>query len=745
MINQASRFVFVCSCLLFLNSTRCFSQTMYDVGFEYWKDLKVIANSASLANPWAGGLNNIQCGEIDLNMDGLNDLVLFDKHGNRLLPFIFHNATRTSPIPWYELDISYKRYFPPINSIFQLNDFDNDNRPDIFTYTTGGILVYRNISNETGLAFERETFPYIRSLQGNVYTNLLVTNVDYPGIIDLDNDGDLDILTFWGLGSFMDLHKNMSVETFGNADSLLFQKVDNCWGNFLEGVESNDIVLDTCLILRSGDRHTGSTISLLDVNNDAVLDLILGDVDYLNLKCLINGGTNIDAHITSVIDSFPEAQKVNLPSFPVMMKADIYNDGIADLLVSPFDPGLSRSDGYNSLWRYELTDTSMVLATKSFLQDEMIDTGTGCYPVFADLDNDGLKDLILGNYGSLDSCHYDQDGRLMCDYFSSLSYYKNTGTDKNPEYTFQTDDFLELSRLKMMALYPSFADLNADSDLDMIIGNSLGELWLYLSNGSVNGIPQFANPLRLFTGQSVEFITPAFVDYDNDGLIDFIAGNRDGTLAYYKNTGSIQEPSFTLITNHFGKVNVTDFTKSYTGYSVPAFFKDKSNKMRMVVGSESGKLFYFPDLASNPEAAIIAKNDFFDLLTDGIRTSASFWDINDDGFQDMIAGNYSGGVTMYKGITPGPIGISEFMPGKEPQMTIIPNPADKMVQIQLPSEDSWLITLTDIYGRHPESFYAQGKKIQYDIKQLKSGVYLVTASQLKNMNYKVSGKMVIIR
>jgi hypothetical protein len=41
----------------------------------------------------------------------------------------------------------------------------------------------------------------------------LVTNVDYPAIFDIDNDGDLDILTFWGLGSFMELHQNMSVET----------------------------------------------------------------------------------------------------------------------------------------------------------------------------------------------------------------------------------------------------------------------------------------------------------------------------------------------------------------------------------------------------------------------------------------------------------------------------------------------------------------------------------------------------
>lgn len=38
--------------------------------------------------PWAGGLNAAQFGEVDLNLDGIKDLVVFERHGNRILTFL---------------------------------------------------------------------------------------------------------------------------------------------------------------------------------------------------------------------------------------------------------------------------------------------------------------------------------------------------------------------------------------------------------------------------------------------------------------------------------------------------------------------------------------------------------------------------------------------------------------------------------------------------------------------------------
>ena len=62
--------------------------TYYDFGFERQPSIFVIENGHALAMPWVGGLNSVRFSEIDLDMDGTLDLLGFEKHGNRLLPFL---------------------------------------------------------------------------------------------------------------------------------------------------------------------------------------------------------------------------------------------------------------------------------------------------------------------------------------------------------------------------------------------------------------------------------------------------------------------------------------------------------------------------------------------------------------------------------------------------------------------------------------------------------------------------------
>jgi len=149
------------------------------------------------ANPWAGGMNSCQFGEIDLNLDGIKDLFVFDRNGDRILTFINGGTAGTID---YTYAPEYRDKFPELSQWVKLVDYNMDGKEDIFAYSPGfaGIQVYKNVSTTT-LEFELEVYPYITSYQGGGDVNILTTYADYPGITDIDNDGDIDIIPFGGL------------------------------------------------------------------------------------------------------------------------------------------------------------------------------------------------------------------------------------------------------------------------------------------------------------------------------------------------------------------------------------------------------------------------------------------------------------------------------------------------------------------------------------------------------------------
>lgn len=724
-------------------------------GFSFWPDLPLRVNSDLLENPWTGGLNNAQFGKIDLNNDGNNDLVVFDRHGDRLLTFLYKNISGSFE---YKYHPEFRHYFPEIKHWMQLIDYNGDGRPDLFTYTPGGIMVYKNIGKNYP-EFKKVVDPYITSLQGNIYTNLLVTYVDYPAITDLDNDGDLDILTFWGLGSYVDLHKNMSFELHGNADSLIFHKVEGCWGHFAENPESNIIYLDTCYQKRwtvtknavADPKHTGSTFCLLDINGDGIRDLLLGDVDFSEPSILINGGSDFDAFMTEQLPAFPQTEPINLWSFPLTQLLDTDNSGNDDLMVSPFDPSLSKGAGLNNVWHYKNVSETNVpdyrLISTSFLQNTMLDMGMGAYPVIFDINGDGLLDIVTGNYGMLDSCNMNQNGQLKCYYTSSLALFLNDGSTTAPSFYMADADFAGASSLQLKGLYPAFGDLNGDGRPDMLLGNENGDFIFYQNIASASqGIPVYAEPHFSYQGLDAgEYSTPVLVKLPDESLPSIISGNADGKLCCFKNAGSSTSPVFSLITDFFGRVNVTDTQVSYTGYSVPCFVRSNEGELLLLVGSESGRLFLFGDVSSLPDASFTQLSSHFLYISEGIRTSPSLGDLNGDTFPDMALGNYSGGVAMFKGQIPGPSGIEDL--NDEPNSFLIsPNPNEGVFVIEMGKVANWEVCMTDIQGRMIKKTEAsETHRIIFDSGRPEAGLYFITVQKTGDKSLIRTAKVVITR
>jgi hypothetical protein len=185
--------------------------------------------------------------------------------------------------------------------------------------------------------------------------------------------------------------------------------------------------------------------------------------------------------------------------------------------------------------------------------------------------------------------------------------------------------------------------------------------------------------------------------------------------------------------------------QSYTGYGVPVFFKS-NNRLRLLVGSETGEMQYFPSITLNANATFIAKNDVFKVLKEGIRSAPSLHDINNDGFIDLAIGNYSGGIVLYKGVEAGPSGIYEHEYRNYKSLLISPNPANDFVFITLPSLDSWQISIYDSHGHKVKQFESlKSEKLTLSTNNMRSGLYVIVASQLEYKGNYYSGKLLITR
>lgn len=708
----------------------------------------------SLAWPWAGGMNACQFCELDINLDGVNDLLIFDRHGNRKLPFLRPSQPGTNNLS-FRPDLA--RQLPDLQEWVLTADYNNDGRLDIFTYQSGGVRVYRNESQDT-LRFVKVT-DMITSFYYTGQVGILVTSVDYPAITDLDHDGDLDILTFFGLGSYVEFHKNLSMERYGNADSLDFQLESPCWGKFMESESGNRITLHapcpsdlTETRHPEKERHTGSTMCAADLNGDALPDLILGDYDYSGLTALINGGTIDSAHMVSQDTAFPLSLPVSLYSFPAVSQIDADGDGKKDLLISSFDPSTETSENDHVAWYYHNAGTNEIpvyeFRSKDFIRDGMIDVGSSSHPAFADMDGDGTTDLLIGNEGVYDSSWYE-DGFLKSSFISKISYYKNTGSEISPQFSFITDNLAGLSALGVRGLSPAPGDADGDGVADLITGGKDGTLIFLKGIPGTGDLPQFENPV--FKWQDIDvgnYSAPQLFDLDRDQLPDLVIGEQHGNINYFRNSGSVTNPVFSFVTDSLGKISVTNPNLSWYGHSTPCFFRGSDDITRLVVGSDDGRLWFFDHIDGNLQEKFVFCDSLFRWISSdpadtlfGRRTSPALFHMPGDAHPSLYTGNFSGGLRFSGKSSPPDVipGIRKPEPETSVRISISPNPASQRIHISWDdhSQKHLNIRIYNIFGEIMlESILFNHNDI--DISHYPKGFYILKSN-------KIIEKLIIIR
>jgi large repetitive protein len=296
-----------------------------------------------------------------------------------------------------------------------------------------------------------------------------------------------------------------------------------------------------------------SVPSFVDWDNDGLKDLVVGQgnafspgTNIAKVRIYRNVGTPRNPRFAGFVYAQSNGVDLVVPAegclgaFPRVVQWD--GDGRKDLLVG-------QGDGQIRIYLNIGTDASPTFDGGTFLQVGMpgqkININGGGRPTCSvvDINNDGRKDLLVGSI----------DGKVRV--------YLNEGTDTAPD--FRTTLFLQAGGGDLVVptarSSPVLMDLDGDGDLDLLAGNTEGQLLFYHNNGTgTGGLPGFGSySLVQAGGVNIDLAgsarsRPYVCDYNSDGCLDVLVGAGDGKVHLYPGVAVPGD------TNGDGSVDVVD-------------------------------------------------------------------------------------------------------------------------------------------------------------------------------------------
>ena len=485
-------------------------------------------------------------------------------------------------------------------------DWDTDGDIDLFILDASGYLRYlENQGDASTPDFRLITVSYQDIFCGGWFY-----------FADYDFDGDLDL----------------SAQNGDEPDHISY------FQNSSEGEYFIDLLSGS-----SGEIVTSSSVmtpTFSDIDNDGDLDFFTGNMT----------GTLTHYENTGLIGGIPHFEFITNSWQDIYIVGGMTTDDRHGASAITFidldgdgDLDLSWGDYFQQslyiIWNSGTPEAPvMVEITTQFPPNDPIISAGQNMPTFADLDGDGDDDLFVtvlsGAYGN----------QLVNNFY----YYKNTGSNSNPEYSYITNNYF--STLDIFSnSSPELIDIDNDGDLDLFIANQydlsetpwVGKIHFFRNTGSESN-PQFEEETTSLLNENMgQMLSPEFGDLDGDGDMDLLVGDFNGFIQYFENTSSNNNLTFLPIEN---VVNI-----DLSGNSVPTLGDlDGDGDLDMLVGQLNGSLVFYRN-GGNTSQYNFQMEPFDDIEVEN-NSAPELLDVDGDDDLDLILGSGSDGMLEFRNI-----------------------------------------------------------------------------------------------
>ena len=480
------------------------------------------------------------------------------------------------------------------SAVFAELDLNNDNVMDLVAYSSTNNRIIPMINKGV---YKKSSYVYAPE-----YVSKFPSDLDgWIKSFDYDNDGDMDLFSYYNAS--IRCYRNDINAGQGLKFILVVPQLYTHYGTFPTNIYcsrvnmpalsdvDNDGDMDVLAFSISGnwvEHHKNYSMDSLGNPNGFLMYNIPQCWGYFALK---------GAYNTADLPPIPACPL--LPANPIANQSEMLQKKHAGSVLCAFD---SDGDGDKDILNGDVLSPNILYLENCGTPDSAFmcaqDSAFPSYnvpaimldvaaPFYFDGDNDGNKDLVVSNF-------FDTG-----EDYKNVMLYNNITNNQTNVFNFTTNEWLVNQMVEVgTGAHPAFFDVNADGKLDLLIAN----------------------------------------EYRSD------AGILKGKIAYYQNTSTGSNFSFTFMMDDFASLS----TSGIIGLSLSFADMDNDNDMDMIVGDASGNIHLFSNIAviGAPASFVLTTPNYLGINV-GSNATPQLVDVDRDGQIDILIGERNGNINYY--------------------------------------------------------------------------------------------------